>query len=984
MQKKILSFFLAIAMMLCTLPAMAEEAVAVSEETAALTTQEVAPEEQPEVLEGTLLKAVNLLSALSIAKGYEDGTFRPENQVTRAEYAAFVARMLRGGMVEATDNAGAVREVVKEIVTEKVVEIPATEEGAAPTTEIVKETTYEVEYVSAEVMATQPSFNDVAANHWANSDITFLRDLGIVSGMGDGSFAPDAPVSFQDAVKMTLCALGSYYGDYAMANGGYPLGYIVKASELGLLKELENRGAEAILRGEVAVLLYNALSAEYLVFDQIKDGRPDYKTDETILSYVFDIDKTNGYVTANMYSTLAGPNEGAKENEIEIDGVRYRAIDETSQNYLGYYVTAYVKADDDDDSLGTMYMMVPHVKSKEVMVEADDIEKATASRLDVVVNDESESYSIDAKTVIYNGTAYTDDFKQNAEALLMPSYGYVKLVSTKGATEYDLVIIENIEHQIVRSVNKKEQKLYFMDNSYYDLDVENNEELRVVLTKNGANATLDTDFAADDIVAIVKSGNLIRIENLGPNVVSGKLAGKGKKSVIVNDVTYEITASAADMVKIGKAYKLYLTKANEVFFAKEISLTELEANMLTYGLLLHVGNSSSSALSSGYLNIKLFGVDGQMKFLNSTDDMKFNNLRIGKKDAQGVKTTAESIIAELKTTTMELAKSNTVSVKNENGTTANVQNPFLQVVKYKVNAEGLVTELYSSAYNDPDVFKKYGVYTGKIITNGILQSTPYSLSGTMVFSVPNWKNPLESDYKILKGVNSRDTDLDDYIIYDINKDLNVGVAVTHVPKSAGASINLASVMKYFIEAEEAQATKAGQSEPVDGAMLYFYDTGSKKSVFVEKSNSAYATAMRLQPGDCFYYSTTNPDGFLNDFNNKIWTIDSIVKNIQNTQNGTYMQILDALNSTTSFYQFMFNVARIVSVDGDELVLSTHATSDDLTYQFCTSLGKAVYKYDAKEKEITTGETKDFDPGEYVVLRRNSYQFGDIMLIEGLN
>lgn len=983
MQKKILSFFLAIAMMLCTLPAMAEETAAVTEETAAETTTQT-PEVQPEVLEGTLLKSVNLLSALSIAKGYEDGTFRPENQVTRAEYAAFVARMLRGGMANESDNAGAVREVVKEIVTEKTVEIPATEEGAAPTTEIVKETTYEVEYVSAEVVATAPSFNDVSADHWANSDIAFLRDLGIVSGMGDGNFAPDAPVSFQDAVKMTLCALGSYYGDYAMANGGYPLGYILKASELGLLKELQNKGTEAILRGEVAVLLYNALSAEYLVFDQIKDGRPDYKTDETILSYVFDIEKENGVVTGNMYSTLTGAAEGTKENEIELDGVRYIAIDGTSQDYLGYYVTAYVKADDDDDSLGTMYMMVPYVKCKEVVVDADCIDKATATRLDVTVDDESESYTIDADVVIYNGTAYTEDFEQNAQTLLMPAYGTVKLVSTRGTSVYDLVIIENIEHQIVRSVNTKEQKLYFMDNTYLDLDTEDNEELRVVMMKDGAAITLDTGFVADDIVAIVKSGNLIRIENLGPNVVSGKVTAKSKKNVTVSDVSYKFTPDVADVIKMGKAYKLYLTKANEVFFAKEIALTELEANMLTYGLLLHAANSTSSALSSGYLNLKIFGVDGQMKYLTSTEDMKFNDLRIGKNNAQGVKTTADSIVAALKTTTMELAKSNTVSVKNANGTTSNVQNPFLQVVKYKVNAEGVVTELYSSAYNDPDVFKKYGVYNGKIINNGILQSTPYSLSGTMVFSVPNWRNPLESDYKILKGVHSRDTDLDDYIIYDIDEDLNVGVAVTHVPKSAGASINLASVMKYFIEMEETQMPKAGQTDPVDGAILYFYDTGAKKSVFVEKSSSAYAVASRLKPGDCFYYSTTSPDGFLNDFNNKIWTIDSIIRNIETTEDGTFLQVLDALNSTTSFYQFMFNVARVVSVDGEELVLSTHATSDDLAYQFCTSLGKGVYKYDAIDKEITTGASKDFDPGEYVVLRRNSYQFGDIMLIEGLN
>ena len=38
--------------------------------------------------------AVNLLSNLGIIKGYEDGTFKPDNTVTRAEAATMIVRML--------------------------------------------------------------------------------------------------------------------------------------------------------------------------------------------------------------------------------------------------------------------------------------------------------------------------------------------------------------------------------------------------------------------------------------------------------------------------------------------------------------------------------------------------------------------------------------------------------------------------------------------------------------------------------------------------------------------------------------------------------------------------------------------------------------------------------------------------------------------------------------------------------------------------
>ena len=37
--------------------------------------------------------AVDKLVAYSIITGYEDGTFKPDNQITRAEFAAIVTRM---------------------------------------------------------------------------------------------------------------------------------------------------------------------------------------------------------------------------------------------------------------------------------------------------------------------------------------------------------------------------------------------------------------------------------------------------------------------------------------------------------------------------------------------------------------------------------------------------------------------------------------------------------------------------------------------------------------------------------------------------------------------------------------------------------------------------------------------------------------------------------------------------------------------------
>ena len=44
-------------------------------------------------------------------------------------------------------------------------------------------------------MAAEPEFSDVPADHWALSDIQLLVERGAVTGMGDGTFAPESPVS---------------------------------------------------------------------------------------------------------------------------------------------------------------------------------------------------------------------------------------------------------------------------------------------------------------------------------------------------------------------------------------------------------------------------------------------------------------------------------------------------------------------------------------------------------------------------------------------------------------------------------------------------------------------------------------------------------------------------------------------------------------------------------------------------------------------
>lgn len=60
--------------------------------------------------------------------------------------------------------------------------------------------------------ASAQDFSDVSSGHWAYSYINELTQKGIINGMGDGSFAPDAPLTRAQYMKLLTSVLG--VGDY--------------------------------------------------------------------------------------------------------------------------------------------------------------------------------------------------------------------------------------------------------------------------------------------------------------------------------------------------------------------------------------------------------------------------------------------------------------------------------------------------------------------------------------------------------------------------------------------------------------------------------------------------------------------------------------------------------------------------------------------------------------------------------------------------
>ena len=112
-------------------------------------------------------------------------------------------------------------------------------------------------------------FTDVSYDHWACGYIAQAKNLGIIDGMGDGTFAPDEPVTYEQALKMIICALG--WGESARRRGRYPVGYAITATYLGLSPS-KARLSDYADRGDIMIMLAKALDVPLSVLSSFGEN----------------------------------------------------------------------------------------------------------------------------------------------------------------------------------------------------------------------------------------------------------------------------------------------------------------------------------------------------------------------------------------------------------------------------------------------------------------------------------------------------------------------------------------------------------------------------------------------------------------------------------------------------------------------------------------------------------------------------------------
>ncbi|MEK4664027.1 S-layer homology domain-containing protein [Priestia sp. FSL H7-0729] len=161
------------------------------------------------------VKAIELATKLGIIKGYKDGSFHANATVSRAEFATMLVKALgltSGGNTSFRDTSGhwagqAIATLKASGIINGYLDGTFRPNQSISRAEIVAMLS-KVMNITLEKNAT---YTDVSGN-WAEAEIDTLSDMGIIQGGTDGSFKPNANATRSESLLMILRMLNASLG----------------------------------------------------------------------------------------------------------------------------------------------------------------------------------------------------------------------------------------------------------------------------------------------------------------------------------------------------------------------------------------------------------------------------------------------------------------------------------------------------------------------------------------------------------------------------------------------------------------------------------------------------------------------------------------------------------------------------------------------------------------------------------------------------
>lgn len=521
-------------------------------------------------------------------------------------------------------------------------------------------------------------FSDVKTDHRAYTYINALVENNIVSLASDNLFNPDSIITYEQAAKILVRAMG--YGVYAEGNGGYPTGYIKTANSLKLTNGAEISGN--IKYADAVILLFNAMNTGIFDIKSVSNGSVDYKqSDDTLLSINWDIYEDEGCLTEYYGGSM--DSDLLAKDEVKIGGTLYKIPSSINPKpYFTNYVEFLYEEKDGKDTL--IYIENDKSQNKGTIIDSEQYVSFSGASNTITYYRDSEksaststaSFSRSAK-IIFNGMPYGGSLNRLfAEYFDNESHRGTIHIKDYGSESRSLVVIEAYRAFTVGHLDS-DGKIY---NKYNNTDIIDIDSCDYVNFYDG-NSIIENNAAADNVymAAVSADKKAVSLIYYRTPDVKGKVTSVSNDGTIrVEDKEYKIDTSilsAITMPKYGSECEVY---ADEFGYAIYISETQNAKGLRLAYLMDYAKNTSS--LGDRPFKLKLLDRDNKIITVEAS----------GKITVDGIKRESEDIAANPTNFFPDVKLSDGKYTVGR------------QVIRYRTDSEGLLKEIDTSITTDKE------------------------------------------------------------------------------------------------------------------------------------------------------------------------------------------------------------------------------------------------------------------------------------------
>ena len=509
-------------------------------------------------------EAVDMLTALGVIDGFEDGSFQPNGTVTRAQMAKMI-------YVARTGNSN------------------ADSYASTPTT-----------------------FTDITG-HWAAGYIKYCQANGIIAGKSATKFCPNDNVTGIEAAKMLLVTAGYKADKEGLVGAAWANKTLGLAEENSLLDDVNTSLAAALPRQYAAQIIYNALDMDTVKYEDGEVVKNETTKTEMKQVPIYGADKKiTGY---NTIATTVTENETVGEKYLKLVTDEDLILDKMSydDNKDQYSFLGYSKIKGDYSSLMGQKVKVLHEKNKTDKVfgvYADPDSKVVAT----AICDDLDTVSSSNEKIKVDGTEYKTDgalskvpvfnFNQSDVAGYLASY-----ISNDNVAPYSIKLIDNddngkIDRAVVTPFTVNEVT-YVGSTSI---------TLKGIGSVDKDDLILSDDVKKDDHVKVIAVANSVKEKRVASkvDVVTGTVESvKDGSTVKVDGTWYTKAKTSTDALSDADLdSKVELQVVNGFYFAADVVAGGSGSTDVLY---VSAADAAKTKLGDVSAKVKAYFTDGSDK-----------------------------------------------------------------------------------------------------------------------------------------------------------------------------------------------------------------------------------------------------------------------------------------------------------------------------------------------------------------------------------